>query len=94
MPGPGAPDAHGMEGGEPRVHCEGVDEVRDGHDPTDGGGPSGPPPGPELPPGARRRRVEFSAVKIGEDLAESEVILARQTKFLAAPARGEPKAEQ
>eukprot|EP00959_Pyramimonas_sp_CCMP1952_P138898 2907373-Pyramimonas_sp.AAC.1 len=72
MPEPGAPAAYGMEGDEPRAHGEGVDKVTDGHDPTDDEGPSGPPPDPEIPPGARRRRVEVSAVKPGENLAESE----------------------
>eukprot|EP00959_Pyramimonas_sp_CCMP1952_P250947 5245007-Pyramimonas_sp.AAC.1 len=38
--------------------------------------------------------MEFSAVKVGENLAESEATSTGQTKFLAAPARGEPKAEQ
>eukprot|EP00959_Pyramimonas_sp_CCMP1952_P303370 6348683-Pyramimonas_sp.AAC.1 len=60
-------------------------------DPTDDEGPSGPPPGPELPPGAKRRRVNFKAVKDGEDLAKTEVIIARRAKLCAAPARGEPR---
>eukprot|EP00959_Pyramimonas_sp_CCMP1952_P087808 1837264-Pyramimonas_sp.AAC.1 len=83
-----------MERAEPHANGGRADEAQEGRDPTDDEGPSGPPPDPELPPGARRRRVELDAVRIGENLAETAVIIARQTKVLAAPARGGPNIEQ
>eukprot|EP00959_Pyramimonas_sp_CCMP1952_P105755 2211419-Pyramimonas_sp.AAC.1 len=63
MPAPDTPDVVGMEGVEPHANGERADEALAGPDPTGDEGPSGPPPDPELPPGARRRRVEFNAYK-------------------------------
>eukprot|EP00959_Pyramimonas_sp_CCMP1952_P266803 5578038-Pyramimonas_sp.AAC.1 len=83
-----------MEGAESHANGGRADEALDGHDPTDDEGPSGQPPDPAPPPGARRRRVAFDAVRIGENLAETEVTIPRQTKFLAVPARGGPDVEQ
>eukprot|EP00959_Pyramimonas_sp_CCMP1952_P146354 3063822-Pyramimonas_sp.AAC.1 len=88
-----APNAHGEEEEDPHTHGEGAVNVAPDDDPTDDEGPSGPPPDQGLPPGAKRKRVDFKAVTNGENLAKREVIIARQTKFLAAPASGEPKME-
>ena len=67
----------------------------DDFDPTDDEGPAGPQPEPDpaIPRrrGARLRRVPGA---VPGRLAVQEVILPRQSKFLAALARGLPKPEQ
>ena len=56
-------------------------------------GPAGPPPGPAPPAGAKPRRTAYKRAK-GNKLAEFEVSVARQSRFLPVPARGGPKFEQ
>eukprot|EP00959_Pyramimonas_sp_CCMP1952_P440156 9215039-Pyramimonas_sp.AAC.1 len=58
---PDTPDDLGIEGAGPRADGGRADGAQVGHDPTDDEGPSGPPLDPELPPDARRRRVDFNA---------------------------------
>ena len=62
-------------------------------DPTDDEGPAGHPPGPSPPAGAKLRHIAYESAK-GKKLAEFEMSVTRQSRFLAAPTRSGPKFEQ